>query len=177
MTGSIPYNGGTISSWFVFMDKEKATTRSIGKSEIVKEGKNKSGVYLPMIYQSEDIQIGDTIDITIGSNKMSYTVCGFFNNTMIGSHNCYMIEIILSEDKYKELKDSTYVMPAKLCSIRLKDKGKSVDFETELKSLISKKFPNTVIVSNQYENSHRRNFKSVELNIKLLYNYFIFINK
>ena len=49
MFGTFPYNGGTINGQFVFLDKQTATTRTIGKSEIVEEGSENSGVYLPKI--------------------------------------------------------------------------------------------------------------------------------
>ncbi|MEY8390137.1 hypothetical protein AALA98_01990 [Lachnospiraceae bacterium 45-W7] len=43
---------------------------------------------------------------SIGSHKAAYVVCGFFNSIMMGSHNCTLTELILTEDKYEELQTS-----------------------------------------------------------------------
>lgn len=82
MPGSFLYNGGEMNQDFVISEKEEALSRSIGRVEITEEGESKSGVYLPLLYQSEDIRIGKTIDITIAGNKIPYRVCGFFNSIM-----------------------------------------------------------------------------------------------
>ncbi len=148
MTGRFPYNGGEISSWFVFMDKQTAFTRSIGKIEIVEEGNLTSGVYLPLLYKTDDIDIGKPIDIFIGSQKETYTVCGFFNSIMMGSHNCSLIEIVLTEDKYTELASGGYASQATLCSVRLKDISENLSYEASLKSMASQQQPNINMVSN-----------------------------
>ena len=95
MVGTFPYNGGMMNGEFVFMDKHTATTRTIGKSEIVEDSNLMSGVYLPMIYKSNDFSVGKMIEISIGSHPVTYTICGFFNSTMLGSHNCALTQIIL----------------------------------------------------------------------------------
>lgn len=147
---TFPYNGGELSSWCVFLDKQTALTRSIGKVEIVEEGAFTSGVYLPMLYKTNDISVGKPIEISIGSHKEIYTVCGFFNSIMMGSHNCVMTEIVLTDDKYKELENNRYATSATLCSVRLKDKSESLSYEGSLKSAVSKYQPNITIVSNNY---------------------------
>lgn len=147
---TFPYNGGELSSWCVFLDKQTALTRSIGKVEIVEEGAFTSGVYLPMLYKTNDISVGKPIEISIGSHKEIYTVCGFFNSIMMGSHNCVMTEIVLTDDKYKELENNGYATSATLCSVRLKDKSESLSYEGSLKSAVSKYQPNIAIVSNNY---------------------------
>ncbi|MCM1130321.1 MAG: ABC transporter permease [Anaeroplasma bactoclasticum] len=150
MAGTFPYNGGEMTGWFIFLEKETALTRSVGRSEIVEEGNLTSGIYLPMLYKSEDIDVGKSIEISIGSHIVEYTVCGFFNNLMMGSHNCALTELILTEDKYQELKETKYASLATLCSVRLKDKTKNLEFEAEIKSLMSKQFPTAVMMSNCY---------------------------
>lgn len=100
MTGAFSYNGGMMNGQFVFIDKQTALTRTIGKVEIVEESNLTSGVYLPIIYKSDDFFVGETIEITIGSNQVNYTICGFFNSIMMGSHNCVLTQIILTEDKF-----------------------------------------------------------------------------
>ncbi|MBP3918341.1 MAG: ABC transporter permease [Clostridia bacterium] len=150
MTGGMSYNGGEVSSWFVFFEKETALTRSVGRAEIVEEGDCTSGVYLPMLYKTEDIDIGKTIDLKIGSHVVTYTVCGFFNSVMAGSHNCVIMEVILTDDKYKELETLGYAPKGTLCSVRLNDSADSLNFEASLKSRVSEKFSDIVMVSNCY---------------------------
>lgn len=150
MTGSFPYNGGKVNCWLAFLNKQDALTRTIGKAEIVEESNLTSGVYLPMLYKTDDITVGKPIDISIGSHKVTYTVCGFFNSIMMGSHNCVITEAILSEDKYAELERSGYAQQATLCSVRLTDKSENLTYESALKSAVSKQYPNITMVSNCY---------------------------
>lgn len=151
MDGMFSYNGGEVISWFVFLEKQAALTRSIGKTEIVEEGTYASGVYLPMLYKTDDIAVGKTIDISIGSHKETYTVCGFFNSIMMGSHNCTLTEIILTEDKYAELESSEWAPRATLCSVRLKDISENLNYEASLKAAVSEQQPNINMVSNCYD--------------------------
>lgn len=151
MTGTFPYNGGEINGWFVFLEKQVALTRSIGRIEIVEEGNLTSGVYLPMIYKTDDIAVGKPIEISIGSHKETYTVCGFFNSIMMGSHNCALTEIVLTEDKYAELESSGDVPRATLCSVRLKEISECLNYEADLKSAVSGYCPNVTMVSNNYD--------------------------
>lgn len=151
ISGTFSYNGGEMNSWFVFMEKQAALNRSIGKMEIVEESDSASGVYLPMLYKTDDIAIGKNIELFMGSHKATYTVCGFFNSIMLGSHNCGMMEIVLTEDKYAELRDSGYVPQATLCSVRLTRKEESLSFESALKSAVSKQYPNITMNSNSYD--------------------------
>lgn len=150
MTGTFPYNGGKMNGWFVFLDKQTAQERSVGKMEIVEEGNFTSGVYLPMLYKTDDIAVGNPIEISIGSHKETYTVCGFFNSIMMGSHNCVLTEIVLTEDKYAELESSGFAPRATLCSIRLADKSENLNYEAALKSTVSEDYPDIIMVSNCY---------------------------
>lgn len=150
MVGTFPYNGGEMNAWFVFLEKQTALTRSIGRMEIVEDGNLTSGVYLPLIYKTEDIAVGNSIEILIGGNKETYIVCGFFNSIMMGSHNCSLTEIVLTEDKYKELESSGYVSQATLCSVRLKDKLENANYEAAIKNKISEYYPNITMMSNCY---------------------------
>lgn len=151
MTGSFPYNSGKVNCWLAFLNKKEALTRTIGKAEIVEESNLTSGVYLPMIYKTDNITVGKPIDISIGSHKVTYTVCGFFNSIMMGSHNCVITELILTEDKYAELERSGYAPQATLCSARLTDKSENLTYESSLKSAVSKQYPNITMVSNCYD--------------------------
>ncbi|MDE7162600.1 MAG: FtsX-like permease family protein [Clostridia bacterium] len=151
MTVTFPYNGGEMSSWFVFVEKQTALSRTVGKAEVVEDGTFSSGIYMPMIYKSSDIAVGKPFEISIGSHTVEYTVCGFFNSVMAGSHNCGLTEIMLTEDKYAELETWGYAPKSTLCSVRLNDKSENVDFEAELKSAVSGSFPNLNMISNGYD--------------------------
>lgn len=151
MIGSFPYNGGQINGWLTFMEKSLATTRSIGKVEIVEEGEETSGIYLPMLYKSKDIAVGKDIEISIGSHQQTFTVCGFFNSIMMGSHNCVFTEIILSSDKYDELLSLGYAPVSTLCSIRLHNLSENLNVEADLKAKISTEFPNIIMLGNCYD--------------------------
>ena len=151
MTTSFSYNGGEMNHWCVFLEKQTALTRTVGRAEIVEEGSFSSGVYLPMIFKSNEIALGKPIEMSIGSHTVEYTVCGFFNSVMMGSHNCGLTEIMLSGDKYAELEALGYAPKATLCSVRLYDKSENLNFEAAIKSAISERFPNLNMVSNSYD--------------------------
>ena len=144
------YNGGEMNSWFIYLEKEVALSRAVGKAEIVEEGNFTSGVYMPVLYKSDDVAVGKTIELGIGSNTVEYVVCGFFNSVMAGSHNCGLTEMILTQDKYSELEEMNYAFKSTLCSVRLFDKSENLKFEAALKSAISERFPGCNMVSNTY---------------------------
>lgn len=150
MVASFAYNGGEINSEMIFLDKDTALSRSIGRTEIVEEGDCTSGIYLPMLYRTDEVTVGKPIEISIGSTQVTYTVCGFFNSVMMGSHNCAMMELILTQDKYEELEALGCVPQAVLCSVRLGDKAESQIFEADLKTAVSDEFPEMRAVSNSY---------------------------
>lgn len=150
MVGSFAYNGGEANTELVFLEKEAALSRSVGRVEIVEESGVSSGVYLPMLYKTGDIDIGKTIELKIGSNTMEYTVCGFFNSVMAGSHNCVLCELLLTEDRYRELEEKGYALKSTLFSIRIADKFESEDYEATLKSKVTAEFPDARISSNSY---------------------------
>ncbi len=150
MVGSFDYNGGETNAELIFLEKEQALSRPIGKVEIVEDSQIESGIYMPMLYKSDDIAIGKTIEVSIGSNKVSYTVCGFFNSIMAGSHNCSLCELILTKDKYDELKETGYAPQSTLCSVRITDKTQSEDYEAMLKNTVSSRYPAVRSVSNSY---------------------------
>lgn len=151
MTGTFHYNGGEMNSWFIYLEKQTALNLSVGRIEIVEEREFESGVYLPMLYKTDDIAVGKPIAISIGSRTVEYTVCGFFNSVMAGSHNCVLTELVFTEDKYTELEGLGCAMPSTLCSVRLNNRSENLTFESELKSKISEKFPNITMVSNSYD--------------------------
>lgn len=150
VVGSFRYNSGEMTHDFVISEKERALSRRIGRVEIVEEGGLRSGIYLPMLYESDHIKIGKTIDISVGGNKISYKICGFFNSIMTGSHNCAMTEILLTEDKYEELSEMGYAPKSTLCCVRLTDKTESENYETRINNVISGRYPRARVLSNSY---------------------------
>lgn len=151
MTGTFPYNGGEMNSWFVFIEKQAALTRPVGRVEIVEDSDFASGIYLPVLYKTSEIKAGEPIEISIGSHTVKYTVCGFFNSVMAGSNNCALTEMLLTKDKYAELEALGYAPKATLCSVRLLDPSENVSYEAALKSVISRRFPNVNMMSNSYD--------------------------
>lgn len=150
MVGSFPYNSGKINSNFVILDKQTALSRSVGRLEFVEDSTLQSGIYLPLLYKSDDVAVGKEITIAIGSNEITYTICGFFNSIMAGSHNCAVCELVLTADKFSELEGLGYASQATLCSIRLTDKAESADFESALNDALYSRYPQVYAVSNTY---------------------------
>ena len=151
MVGTFEYNGGEMNSELIFFEKEAALSRPIGRIEIVEDSEYTRGVYMPNLYESDEIAIGKTIELSIGNRKISYTVCGFFNSAMTGSHNCGLCGILMTEDCYQELKEAACAPQATLCSIRLKDKSESEDYDAMLKDAVSSRFAAARTVSNTYD--------------------------
>lgn len=150
MVATFNYNGGDLNSEMIFLDKNTALSRSIGRAEIVAESGDSSGIYLPMLYWTDEIALGGPIEISIGGNLVTYTVCGFFNSVMMGSHNCSMTELILTQDKYEELEALGYAPRAALSSVQLHDSSESQTFEADLKTAVSGQFPGVRVCGNSY---------------------------
>lgn len=149
---SFEYNGGEISQLAVILEKEDALSRNVGKFEITEDSDIKSGIYLPMLYSTGDnYAVGDTIKITFLGEEFEYTVCGFFNSAMIGSHNCNMMSLLLTEDKFEEFSKETAALKSLYVSARVNDVSKSEEIATELKDAAAKEFPNVVVTSNDYQ--------------------------
>ena len=149
MVGSFPYQGGELNNQLIFLEKDSVLSRNVGKIEIVEDSGLVSGVYIPMIYR-EDVPIGETLDVTAGSNVVSFTVCGYLNSVMAGSHNCSMAELVLTEDIYEELAETGFAAESTLVSVRIGDKSQSESFEAELKNAVSLEYPTVLTLSNSY---------------------------
>ncbi len=133
---SFQYNGGEISMNGVILSKTEADSKKVGQLEFFDAEEDKSGIYLPIIFKSEDIQAGKTITVDFGSNTEEYSVCGFFNSVMMGSNNCVMTEFVLTDDKYSELKASGFIA-ATLCSVRLYNPMDGESYQTSLAKTVS----------------------------------------
>lgn len=151
MPGSLAYGGGEIMSAFVFLEKEAALSRDVGRFEITEEGGLQSGIYLSMIYgMGDQYCVGDQIELTIGSETFQYPICGFFNNTMAGTHNCGMLSFLLTKDQFQELSENGSAMRATFVSVRIRDKMKSEEAEASLNDRISEEFSDVLWLSNHY---------------------------
>ena len=149
---SFEYNGGELSQLGVLLNKEDALSRNVGKFEITEDSDIKSGIYLPMLYSTGDnYAVGDTIKITFLGEEFEYTVCGFFNSAMIGSHNCNMMSLLLTEDKFEEFSKETAALKSVYVSARINDVSKCEDISSELKDAILKEFPEVVVTGNDYK--------------------------
>ena len=149
--GTIDYNHGMLSTNFYVLEKEAALAKKIGRCEMTEDSSYKSGVYLPMLYSCGDnYAIGDTISIQIREHTKQYTVCGFFNNLMTGSHNCSMCGILMTKDVYDLFAGSGDALESTLLSVRIQDRSESEDFEAVIKNEVSSAFPDVNAVSNCY---------------------------
>ncbi len=147
---SFHYNGGEINLNGVILNKATADSKKIGQIEFFDTKENASGIFLPIIFKSEDIQTGKTITIDFGSKTEEYTVCGFFNSVMMGSNNCMMTKIVLSDDKYNEL-ESSGITTTTLCSIRLHNPTEGESYQTTLGKTVSAEYANAGYIANYYE--------------------------
>lgn len=150
MASSFPYQDSKINMEITFLEKESALSREVGRIEMVKEGDYSSGIYIPMLYGSS-ISIGDTIELAVGNGFVSYTVCGYFNSVMAGSHNCALMEFLLTEDLYDELAEQGLAANGTFFSVRIDDKFQSERFEADLNSAVSYEYPDVLTLSNNYE--------------------------
>lgn len=149
---SFEYNGGELSQLGVLLEKEDALSRNVGRFEITEDSDIKSGIYLPMLYGTgNNYSVGDTINITLLSEEFEYTVCGFFNSAMNGSHNCSMMALLLTEDKFEEFSKEAAALNSVYVSVRIDDISKCEEIATELKEVIAKEFPNVAVTANDYE--------------------------
>lgn len=148
---SFQYNGGETSQLGVLLEKNDALARDVGEFEITDEGSPDSGIYLPMLYGMENnYSVGDTIELDIYDEKYEYTVCGFFNSTMAGSHNCGLYAFLLTEDKFLEYSKKSCAAESVYVSIRIKDRMRAEEMETSLKDAIAKEFPSVTVAGNNY---------------------------
>ena len=149
---SFEYNGGEISQLGVLLEKEDALSRNVGSFEITEDSGYKSGIYLPMLYGTgNNYSVGDTVKITLLGEDFEFTVCGFFNSAMNGSHNCGMTALLLTEDKFEEFSKETAALRSVYVSARVTDIEKCEEIGTELKDEIAKEFPDVVVTSNDYK--------------------------
>lgn len=149
--GTFAFDGGEIMANFAVLEKEEALLRPVGTFEIAEEGSFDSGVYLPVHYRMEgNYAVGDTIALSLGGGTYSYTVCGFFHTAMTGTHNCGIVSILLTEDRFCELAEKGGAAPSTLVSVRIQETEKNKEMDSLLLEEISKAFPDTAVYHNCY---------------------------
>lgn len=152
MPGSFSYGGGEIMASLVVLKKDTALCADVGKVELTEESDLSSGIYLPMLYGlGDNYSVGDMIKLALGSETLEYTVCGFFNSPMMGSHNCRMLMMLLTEDKFGALSEGNAAYPSTCISLRLMDRTKSEKMKTLLLDGMMEAFPDVMLVSDSYE--------------------------
>lgn len=148
MVGDFSYNGGIVNHEMVFIKKEDVLSKSVGKIEIIEEDTSINGIYMPVMYKSNDIQLGNDININIGNNSVTYPIAGFFNSVMMGSHNCSICLYVLPSNLYGELEDSGYAPASTLCSVRISNPADSENYESMLNTVLDSKFTTSRSSSN-----------------------------
>ncbi len=132
----------------VLLSKSVADSKTVGQIEYVEESGCTSGIYIPIIYKSEETAIGNTVEFKLGKEAREYVICGYINSVMMGSNNCVYTEYILSDDKYTELKESGIAPVSTLCSVRIDDPEKDEEYQVDLCSALKTEFPDTGITYN-----------------------------
>lgn len=161
MPGSFSYGGGEIMASLVIMEKDTALCADVGKAELTEESDLSSGIYLPMLYGlGDNYSVGDTMELALGSDTLDYTVCGFFNSPMMGSHNCAMVMMLLTEDKFRVLSEGNAAYPSTYICLRLTDRTKSEEMKTLLLDSMTEAFPDVMFVSNSYEEAAKSRYIS-----------------
>lgn len=149
---SFKYNDGEMSQLAVILKKEDVLSRNVGRMEITEESTYDSGIYFPMLYgMGDNYSMGEKANITLLGEEYEYTVCGFFNSAMMGSHNCNMMALLLTEDKFEEFSGEQTALRAVYVSARVSDIFRSEEISNELKKEITKEFPDIVVNANDYE--------------------------
>ncbi len=164
--GSFACNGGEINTEFVILEKEAALNRRTEQIEIIgadqagentetkkaeedKQEEPEAGIYIPMLYGGANgYAAGDTIEISIGSGKRTYEICGFTNSVMMGSHNCSMSVCLLTKEAYEELCDSGLAPASTLISVRIRNPEESEEYEAMLTDEAAARFPDVRMLSN-----------------------------
>lgn len=166
--GSFNYNGGEVNTNLIFMEKDTALSRKVGKVEITEDSGYSEGIYLPVLYGKGGYKCGDEIELSMGSEKLKYTVCGFLNSASAGSHNCGMCVMLLTEDKYNELEKSGIVPEMSLISVRIADKTDSEAVESAFNDAVTEKYPNINKVSNTYTMTASSRYISQSICVSIL---------
>ncbi|MDF2544699.1 MAG: transporter permease [Herbinix sp.] len=120
---TVPYSNGDLSMATVIMNNSVQT--ELSKISFVEKSEqyHKDAIYIPYLFKSGGkYQIGDTITLTIGLKKFSYTVAGFFESMLLGSINVNTVAFLLDEANYLSLSE------------QLGAEAKGVILQTQLKN-------------------------------------------
>lgn len=146
---TFPYNGSDFSQLLIVLEEDEALNKRIGRVEMTKESPDTDGLSFPLIYEG-DLQAGSTASLTLDGYTGDYTIHGFFNSIMAGSHNCALTEMLASKATYEALETDGIGVPGTLCSIRVTDLKQCTDVRSEVVRVLSEKFPEAYIASSRY---------------------------
>lgn len=131
VAAAIPYNGGMVSNPMIVLPAEQAKARRIGQVDITSEADNAAGgLYYPMLYESDELPLGRSVEIELDGRTQSLPVAGFINSIMAGSHNCGIILLLAGEDLYPQLAAGS--APGVLVSVRIDEPERSEGVRGEL---------------------------------------------
>lgn len=146
---TFPYGGNDMTHTFFVMEEETATSKDVGRVEILSESSTEEGLYFPLLYE-DDLVTGLQTELTVGSEEKPWTIAGFFNSAMAGSSNCSIIELLATKTSFEELHEERIGLPGTLCSIRLANPEESAKVRSQLAGELTARFPSAIVVGEEY---------------------------
>ena len=123
---NINYSNGKMPSFFIFLDSSK--TRTMNGLRVI-EGKpplSSGDICLPFMFKTGGgYQLGDNIDLEVGSQKITYTICGFTEEIMFGSPNNQIYQVYISNEGYTDLADKMPGSEAVIIRVRMQNPADS----------------------------------------------------
>ena len=145
--GGCTYGEGTLLSYILPAEKEKALSAEIGEYRIIlSDPEETGGVYLPYsFYASGNYSLGDNFSLTDNSKTVTVPVSGFYSSTMTSSQNCYMIVLLFGKNSYQKVTE-TFCDRAALLSVKLLDPADSEKFESLFSARLREEAPEAWVV-------------------------------
>ncbi|MCL1847519.1 MAG: ABC transporter permease [Coriobacteriia bacterium] len=122
MTAEFLYNDGKMPSDFIFVDTN--AKRSMNDLTLIEGAAPKTDrdVCLPYMFKAGGgYQLGDNFTLTVGTQKYSFTICGFTEEIMLGSPNNQMYQAYLSSQGYKALNTKAPEFEGMIIRVRTQD--------------------------------------------------------
>lgn len=148
VVSAIPYNGGTVSNPTMVLPIDGAQERTIGQVEITAEAAEADGLYYPLLYETDELPLGQLAEIEINGRKREVQTAGFLNSVMAGSHNCGLLLFLAGDKTYAELQEEA--SPGILVSIRLTDRSQSEEVRGELTEALQRYSPDIAVQASDY---------------------------
>ncbi len=131
------FKQGILSGLFSFYGYSDATSKKIGKFDIL-ESKNNGGIYLSLIFKLEGgYRAGDDIEFDFNGKKYNYKIAGFYSNVNTGTTNTMDYSVILPDDDFSALK--SVCQPSNKVCISLKDPNAAQITESVIANKIAEK--------------------------------------